>query len=91
MSWVQPETVASALGSWFGGRVGKRRRKAWVFAPLCLMWTIWLERNRRTFRDSVVVVSRLKSLLLSVLISWVSGRVEPDLSFFLDVIDGLAC
>ena len=70
--------------------MGRRRRKAWCFAPHCLMWLIWLERNRRTFQDVSLPVNRLKSALLSILLSWVSGRVEPDLSFFLDFVDGLA-
>ena len=85
-----PGTVNAALWSWSGGRVGRKRRKAWIFAPHCLMWLIWLERNRRTFQDVFMPVSRLKSTLLSILLSWVSGRVEPDLDFFLDFIDGLA-
>ena len=84
--WAQPGTVSAALWSWSRGRVGRRRQKAWFFAPHCLMWLIWLERNRRTFQDVSMPVFRLKSTLLS----WVSGRVEPDLSFFLDFIDGLA-
>ena len=54
------------------------------------MWLIWLERNRRTFQDVVVPVHRLKSALLSILLSWVSGRVDPELNVFLDFIDGLA-
>ena len=90
MTWVQPGSVALMLWSWSGGRVGKRRQKAWTFAPFCLMWLIWLERNRRVFRDTAVPVFRLKSRFLSILLSWVSGRVKPDVSFFLDFIDVLA-
>ena len=84
VTWVQPSLVSSALWSWQGGRVGRRRRKVWFFAPHCLMWILWLERNRRTFQDSAVSIIRLKSWFLSILLSWVSSRVEPDLSFFLD-------
>ena len=69
--------------------MGRRRRKAWFFAPHCLMWNIWLERNRRTFRDVIVPTSRLKSSFMSTLLSWVTGRVDPNLSFFLDFFDDL--
>ena len=31
---------------------GKKRKKAWKAAPLCLFWTLWKERNRRAFKDS---------------------------------------
>ena len=64
-----------------GGRRG--------FLPLTI-WTIWLERNRRTFRDVAVSVFRLKSWFLSVLLSWVSGRVDPDLNSFLEALDALS-
>ena len=69
--------------------MGKRRRKAWLYAPFCLMWTIWLERNRRTFQDVAISVMRLKSRFLTILLSWVSGRVAPDLNSFLDSFDSL--
>ena len=89
LRWVQASSVGLVLLSWNGGRVGRRRRKAWFYAPHCLMWLLWLERNRRTFGDVAIPTSRLKSLFLSILISWVTGRVDLDLSFFLDFIDDL--
>ncbi|THG12269.1 hypothetical protein TEA_003726 [Camellia sinensis var. sinensis] len=30
--------------------VGKRRRKAWVLASRCLLWSVWLERNRHVLQ-----------------------------------------
>ena len=39
------------LLSWHESFVGKKREKAWRAALLCLMWTIWKERNRRAFDD----------------------------------------
>ena len=89
VQWVQPRSVTTALWSWQGGRVDKRRRKAWMYAPFCLMWSIWLERNKRTFQDVACSVVSLKSRLLSVLLSWVSGRVDPDLYSFLNSLDDL--
>ena len=89
VTWVQSGSVSSVLWSWSGSHVGRSRRKAWFFAPHCLMWLIWLERNRRTFQDVSVSVTRLKSSFLSILLSWVCGRVEPDITFFLDFVDGL--
>ena len=68
LTWAQAGSVASMLASWSGGRVGRRRRKAWFFAPHYLMWSIWLERNRRTFRDVVVPISHLKSCFMSTII-----------------------
>ena len=58
-----------------------------MYAPFCLMWTIWLERNRRTFQDVAISVMRLKNMFLAILLSWVSGRVNLDVYSFLDSFD----
>ena len=43
--------VRGVLLSWNGVPVGKKRKKAWKVAPLCIFWSIWRERNRRDFED----------------------------------------
>ena len=90
MTWVQPGSVQRVLWSWQGGRVGKRRRKAWFFALHCLLWLLWLERNRRTFQNLCCTVANLKSRFLFILRSWLTCQVSPDLFSFLDFLDGLA-
>lgn len=50
LEWVQPRDVVGVLWSWRGARVGKHHWKACDLAPLCLMWSIWLERNRQIFQ-----------------------------------------
>ncbi|RVW55855.1 Transmembrane emp24 domain-containing protein p24beta3 [Vitis vinifera] len=42
---------ATLLG-WNGGFVGKRHKKAWQMAPLCIFWTVWKERNRGSLAES---------------------------------------
>ena len=51
VQWVMHSSVKRNLLGWHGSFVGKKREKAWTTAPLCLMWTIWKERNRRAFDD----------------------------------------
>ena len=51
VQWVMHSSVKRNLLGWHGSFVGKKREKAWRVAPLCLMWTIWKERNRRAFDD----------------------------------------
>ena len=34
-------------GNWFG----KHSSDVWTLVPLCLMWTVWWEHNRRTIED----------------------------------------
>jgi hypothetical protein len=57
--WVLPGTVTALLFSWWNG-LGRHSSDIWNTVPACLMWTIWEERNHRTFED----VSKLDSHLL---------------------------
>jgi hypothetical protein len=57
--WVLPGKVADLLFSWWNG-LGRHSSDIWNIVPICLMWTIWKERNQRTFED----VSRSDSQIL---------------------------
>ena len=39
-------------------------------APLCIFWTMWMERNRVVFENEVPSAHRMKSLFLFSLWSW---------------------
>lgn len=39
--WVLQSLVKATLLSWQGRFIGKKRKKAWKIAPLCLYYTIW--------------------------------------------------
>ena len=57
--WVLFGKVADLLFSLWNG-LGLHSSDIWKIVPLCLMWTIWMERNQRTFED----VSRLNRQIL---------------------------
>ena len=57
--WVLPGTVTALLFSWWYG-LGRHSSDIWNIVPVCLMWTIWKERNHLTFED----VSKLDSQIL---------------------------
>ena len=69
VSWVFSLSVKETLLSWNCSFVGKRRKKAWMAAPLCIFWTIWRERNRLVFEDENISVNRMK---YTYLWSWVN-------------------
>ena len=48
--WVLSRSVADTLFGWWNWP-GKHMSSIWNLAPLCLMWCLWRERNRRTFED----------------------------------------
>ena len=39
-SWVFPQLVLHTLLAWQGAAVGKKHKRIWLAAPLCLFWTL---------------------------------------------------
>ena len=68
--WVFPRTVCQCLLAWQSASVGKKRKKVWMAAPLCLFWTLWLERNRVVFENEAPSAHRMKSFFLFTLWAW---------------------
>ena len=50
--------------------MGKKRKKIWLAAPLCLFWTLWPSRNRLVFENEVSFVQRIKANFVSNLWTW---------------------
>ncbi len=48
--WVMLGSVLDLLFGWWNW-LGKQGSDIWNLVPLCLMWTVWKERNRRTFEN----------------------------------------
>ena len=56
--------------SWHGSFVGKKRNKAWKVAPLCMLWALWRERNRRVF-DNYESTNQAINFFLYLFWDWV--------------------
>ena len=61
IKWIFPFSVHQALLAWKGARVGKKRKKKWRAAPLCLFWTVWREKNKVVFDNETFFTYRLKN------------------------------
>ena len=70
ISWVFPHSVLHTLLSWQGAAVGKKRRKIWFAAPLCLFWNLWRARNMVVFENEVPSAQRIKVNFVSNLWTW---------------------
>ena len=70
ISWVFPHSVLNNLLAWQGASVGKKRKKIWLAAPLCLFWNIWRARNRLVFENEVPNAQRTKASFVTNLWSW---------------------
>ena len=70
ISWVFPQSVLHTLLAWQGAAVGKRRKKIWFAAPLCLFWNLWHARNRLVFENEVPSAQRIKANFVTNLWTW---------------------
>ena len=59
--WVLPFSARETLIEWRGFMLGKKHRKVWKAAPLCLFWAVWIERNRIAFDNEDFSAHRLKN------------------------------
>ena len=50
IQWVLPAKVLDMLSGWHNW-FGRHSSAVWNLAPLCVVWSLWQERNRRIFED----------------------------------------
>ncbi|RVX20110.1 putative ribonuclease H protein [Vitis vinifera] len=85
--WVLPYSARETLIEWRGFMLGKKHRKVWKAAPLCLFWAVWMERNRIAFDNEDFSVHRLKNSFVCNLWVWTKSIVNEGpltLPSFLD-------
>ena len=68
-SWVLPRSIADTLFGWWNW-LGKHSSSIWNLVPLCLMWCLWRERNRRTFEDVDSSDDQLSASFSGTLFDW---------------------
>ncbi len=64
-----PSRVSDLLYGWHNW-FGKKSSGVWNLIPSCLMWTIWWERNSRTFEDKETAMDKLLEIFIGVLFDW---------------------
>uniref|UniRef100_A0A2N9EUJ9 Reverse transcriptase zinc-binding domain-containing protein n=1 Tax=Fagus sylvatica TaxID=28930 RepID=A0A2N9EUJ9_FAGSY len=75
--WVFPNSIKDLVYGWFNS-FGKHDSAIWNLVPLCLMWTVWRERNQRTFEDLEQSTSKLVELFFGLLFDWARvGGLTP--------------
>ena len=69
LSWVIPRLIPDLL-FWLVELVGKHSSQIWNLVPLCILWCIWKERNRRTFEDLDSSIDQLLASFGETLFDW---------------------
>ena len=85
-SWVFLCSVLHTLLAWQGAAVGKKRKKIWMAAPLCLFWTLWRAMNRLVFENEVTSAQRIKANFVSNLWTWANLDSVDNTNFVLDFL-----
>ena len=66
--------------------MGKKRKKIWMAAPLCLFWTLWHEGNMVVFDNEVTSVQRIKVNFVTNLWTWANLYSVDNTNFVLDFL-----
>ena len=91
INWVFPSSVLQTLLAWQGIAVGKKRKKIWTAAPLCLFWTIWRARNKLAFENKITSAQRIKFSFISNLWSWANLFGNAITNSVLEFLTWLGC
>lgn len=83
--WVIPSFIRDILLGWYDSFVRRKWKKVWGVVPYA--WTIWTERNRRSFASKELSEQKLKSLFLCSLLAWTKLYIVEGLMFLFDFID----
>jgi hypothetical protein len=75
------------LDCWQGKLGNHSVLAAWRISSLCLMWSIWRERNTRCFEDCEKSVEELKKILVKLLYIWTKAYNISHVSKFSKFVD----
>ena len=83
IDWVVSGSVIDLFFCWYQW-LGKHNSDIWNLVPGCLMWNIWVERNRRSFEDMAKLLDQLLDLCRRTLFdcSWCWGLFLLSRIFF---------
>ena len=88
IKWVMPGSIVDLLFCRYHW-LGKHSSNIWDLVPGCLMWTIWTERNRRTFEDEEKIVVQLLEYCQRTLFEWSRCWGYLDCSTLLDFLSSI--
>ena len=69
--------------------MSRRKDKAWRATPLCLMWTLWKERNEKVFNNTKRSDQALKLSFLYTFVNWGIVYLEDHSLSMIDFIEWL--
>ena len=83
--WVMPRKLQDLIACWHGPLGRLSYAVIWKAIPHCLMWSIWRERNLRTFEGRELSLPELQSFFFRM--HWMQVTGLFSFSSFQDFID----
>ena len=80
-----PGSVVDLFFGWYHW-LGKHNSDIWNLVPGCLMWTIWIERNRHSFKDIGKSLAQLLDVCHWTLYGWSRCWGLSDCSTLMDFL-----
>lgn len=87
ISWTMPQNVRTLLNSWKHQKTHEALKQIWRTIPLCIFWTIWLERNRACFDGQKDHIFRIKNECLHNLFLWCNSSVVDSIDHYMDFME----
>ena len=87
--WVKPRSIKGILSSWNRDGNASDKEKRWELVPACIWWTIWKERNSRSFENWQNSLQKIKMDCLALFNFWCKQDILTRTEDIFDVLDCL--
>ena len=88
IQWVMLGSVESLVFCW-SNWLGKFSSNVWNMVSGCLMWVVWMERNRCSFEAKEKSLVQLQALCQSILFDWAMRWGSSNCSSILEFLTSL--
>ena len=82
-----PSKIVDTLSRWEEAGKGAKNRSYWKTIPSCVRWTIWKERDARSFEDRNRTVHKNQKRLYFAFVFWCTRNSPIDAENILDVLE----
>ena len=89
IQWVMPGSVESLVFCW-SNWLGKFSLDIWNMVLGCLMWVVWMERNRHSLEAKEKSLVQLQALCQSTLFEWARCWGSSNFSSTLEFLTSLS-
>ncbi|XP_055800457.1 uncharacterized protein LOC129869915 [Solanum dulcamara] len=84
--WSMPEHTTDLLSCWIRRGGSKTQKKWWRIIPHCIWWTIWRERNGRSFEDRFNNIQKIKGSCIATFCFWCKEHCIENAEQLVDLL-----